>query len=80
MPTTSLQLGQVEAMTQSTIYALPPRRALLFTTDTTATFQQSNTVGFGANVPLVFTNGQTEVAGGWIRCTSGAVSVLMKGA
>lgn len=79
MPTAELQLGQVEAMTQSTIYALPPRRCLLFTTDTTATFQQSNTVGFSASVALTFTGGQTEVAGGFIRCTSGAVTVSLKG-
>jgi len=78
MPTTSLQIGQVEAMTQSTIYAMPVRRALLFTTDTTATVQMSNTVGFSAAVAVTVTTGQAEVAGAFIRCTSGNISVMLK--
>jgi len=78
MPTTQLQFGQVEAMVQSTIYALPMSRALLFTTDTTATVQQSNTLSFAASVPVVVTTGQAEVAGGFIRCTTGAINVMLK--
>jgi len=74
-----LQLGKVEAMTQSIIYALPERRALLFTTDTTATFQQSNDAAFAASVAMAFTAGQQEVAGAFIRCTSANVNVMLRG-
>ena len=79
MATAQLQLGKVEAMTQSIIYALPPKRCLMFTTDTTATFQQSNDVAFAASVAVAFTNGQQEVAGAFIRCTSASVNVMLKG-
>jgi hypothetical protein len=73
-----LSAGPVTAVTQNTVYALPTRRCLLFTDATSPTIQQSQTSTFTANVALTLTTGQTEVAGGFIRCTSGNVNVVLK--
>jgi hypothetical protein len=69
MPTQLLNLGTTP-ITQNTIYALPARRAILFSDATTPTFQLSNTEAFTASVAVTLTNGQAEANGGFIRCTS----------
>jgi len=71
----SISIGPVTPLTQNVVYALPSKRVLLFTDGTTPTLQQSNTSDFTANVAVTLVGGQIEVAGGFIRCTSGNVNV-----
>ena len=79
MPTNTLSCGPVQSMVQNTIYALPPVKCTLFTDATTPTIQQSLTSTFTANVVLTLTSGQSEVVGGFIRCTSaGPINVILK--
>lgn len=78
MATAVIQFGVPTALTQNTIYALPANRALLFTDATTPTVQQSYDVAFTANAALTLASGQAEVAGGFIRCTSGNINVVLK--
>lgn len=70
MPTECIAIGPVFGMLQNVVYALPASRCLLFTDGAAPTLQQSTTLAFTANVPLVLTNGQAEVSGGFIRCTN----------
>ena len=70
MPTELLSIGPILTLLQNVVYALPASRCLLFTDGAAPTLQQSTTVAFTANVPLVLTNGATEVSGGFIRCTN----------
>ena len=78
MPTQYMQLNVPFVMTQNVIYALPARRLQLFTDATTPTIQQSTDVAFAANAALTLTSGQAEVAGGFIRCTTGNINVVVK--
>lgn len=78
MPTTTIPIGPPFAMAQNIIYALPAVKCTLFTTGT-PTIQQSDAVGFSANKVITLdANNQAIVAGGWIRCTTGAITVLLK--
>lgn len=70
MATEQITCGPVFSMVQSTIYALPPIRVLLFTDGAAPTIQQSMTVAFTANVAVTLTGGQAELAGGFIRQTN----------
>ena len=70
MPTELLSIGYPIPIVQNTIYALPARRVLLMSDAAGPTFFQSNTLAFTASVAVVLTNGQAELAGGFIRCTS----------
>lgn len=72
MPTEVLSIGYPIPIVQNTIYALPSRRVLLMTDAAGPTFFQSNTVAFTASIAVALTNGQAELAGGFIRCTSAA--------
>jgi len=79
MPTTVISIGPVFAMTQNVIYALPASRCLLFCDVAAATFEQSTTVAMTLAVALTpDANEQIEVAGGFIRCTSGSVAITLK--
>jgi hypothetical protein len=79
MPTEVLPLGVVFSMLQNVVYALPASRCLLFTDGAAPTIQQSTTLAFTANVAVVLTNGQMELAGGYIRCTNLATcNVILK--
>ena len=70
MATEALTIGNQIALTQNTIYALPPKRVTMFSDATTPSFFQSKTVAFTASVLCTLVNGQMELAGGFIRCTS----------
>jgi hypothetical protein len=68
--TEALQLGYPIPITQNVIYALPPRRCLMFSQDNGPTFFQSNEVGFTTSVAVTLSSGQCELAGGFLKCTS----------
>jgi hypothetical protein len=79
MPTTLLSLGPVSSLVQNQVYALPASRCLLFCEVAAAVLEQSDTVAFTLAIAITLdTNKQAEVAGGFIRCTSGAVNVSLK--
>ena len=75
--TTVLTPGFQLSMVQNTIYALPARRALFFH-DGSQTFEQSTDVAFTAAKALTLSSGQAEVAGGFMRTTTGAATVWLK--
>lgn len=72
MPTEVLSIGYPIPVTQNVVYALPSRRVLLMTDAAGPTFFQSNTQAFTASVAVALTNGQAELAGGFLKCTSAA--------
>jgi hypothetical protein len=76
MPTTLLSIGYAQVMTQNQVFALPSGRCLLFS-DTAGTYEQANVVT-GPFIALVLTNGEAEVAGGFIRCTTASPTVILK--
>lgn len=79
MATPQLQMGYPQVMTQNVVYALPGRRALLMTETVAATFVISNDVSMGTTAPLALSAaGTAEVAGAFIKCTSGNVTVTIK--
>ncbi len=79
MPTELLVCGQPITITQNTVYACPAVRALLFCQTAAATFVQSNEVGMGTTAPLALSAaGQAEVNGGFIKCTSGNVIIMLR--
>lgn len=79
MPTEMLSLGYPVTMIQNQVYACPVSRCLMFCNVAAATFEQSSTVSMAVAVPLTpDANEQIEVAGGFIRCTSGNVVVTLK--
>jgi len=79
MPTTLLSPGPVTTLLQNVVYALPSSRCFLFCDTAAAVLEQSNTLAFTLPILLVLdTNEQVEVAGGFIRCTSGVVLITLK--
>lgn len=76
MPTELVPLGIPFALIQGTVYALPACRCLMFSVG--ATFEQAANVIFAVPSAVVFTNGQAELAGGFIRCTAGPSLVTFK--
>lgn len=72
MPTQLLSIGYPIPIIQNAIYALPARRVLMFSDAAAPTFFQSTDVAFTVSVAVALTNGQAELAGGFLRCTSAA--------
>lgn len=64
-----LTVGPIHSITQNTIYALPSAPCRLFV-EGAPTLQQSLTSVFTANVAVVITNGQADLAAPFFRCTS----------
>lgn len=79
MPTELISMGPPTNLVQNQVYALPAVRCLLFCDVAAATFEQSASLNMTPAVALTpDANEQIEVAGGFIRCTSGNVKVLLK--
>lgn len=70
MPTELLSIGFPTPVVQNTIMALPARRVLMFSDAAAPTYFQSNTLAFTVSVAVTLANGQAELAGGFLRCTS----------
>ncbi len=73
-----LQFGVPTTLVQNTVYALPANRCLLFCDASSPTITMSNVVGMSPAIALTLTNGQAEVAGAFIVCTTGSVVVSIK--
>lgn len=72
-----LEIGRPTPIVQNQIYALPAKRVLMFSDVAAATFFQSNTDVFTASIAVTLdTNGQAELAGGFLRCTSATPTVV----
>lgn len=78
MATPLLLSGIPTLMAQNLVFALPARRCLFFTDAAAPTIQQSTDVGFTNNIVLTLSSGAAEVAGAFIRCTTGNITVLVK--
>lgn len=70
MAVEALSIGYPIPVIQNTVYSLPARRVLMFSDAVTPTFFQSNTEAFTASIAITLVNGQAELAGAFIRCTS----------
>lgn len=66
MPTT-LTYGPVHTILQNVVYALPPRRSLLFSN---TALQVSNDVAFATSASIAAST-TVESAAGFVRCTTG---------
>ena len=73
-----LSPGMPWTLVQNRVYALPAVKVTLTTDATSPTLQQSDTQEFTANVAVTLTGGAATLAGGFIRCTSGACLVVLK--
>jgi hypothetical protein len=73
---TAINAGGVIAMPQNQIFAIPPRRYLFQTDATTPTVKWSTDPAFGTSITLTLTNGECEVAGGYIQCTSANINAV----
>lgn len=78
MSTFVVPLGRQLSMVQNTVYALPARQVLFFCDGSSPTIEQSTDVAFTAAKALTLASGQAEVAGGFVRCTTGNVTVYVK--
>lgn len=76
MPVQSLSIGPITPLVANQVYALPPKKCILYTDATTPTIAQSLTNAFTANTALTLTGGQAEIGGGFIRATS-AINVRL---
>jgi len=70
MASALLRIGYPIPIVQNTIYALPSCKVKMFSDATAPTFQQSTDVLFTANAAVTLVNGQAELCGGFLRCTS----------
>jgi hypothetical protein len=71
MPITySIPIGPVVMLLANVVYALPGKKVTMFADGATPTMVQSNDVVMTTTVPVVFTNGQAELAGAFIRATA----------
>jgi hypothetical protein len=77
MPTQLLPLGTPVTMLANVAYALPAVEAML-TSDSAATFSQSNTSAFTANQAVTLTAGASLVAGGFLKSSADALVILKR--
>lgn len=78
MATPSIMVGVLTTIVQNTIYALPPRVVKLYTSATTPTIQQSSDVAFATSTAVTLTDGTAEIAGAFLRCTTGNIAIIIK--
>lgn len=73
-----ITIGVPTTLTQNVIYALPARRCMLFCDTAGAALEQSNTAAMTADVNMTLSDGQHEVAGGFIRSTAADALVVLR--
>lgn len=66
----TLPIGRPFPVVQNTVYALPGTLVTMFSDAAAPTYFQSTTEAFTVSVAVVLTNGQAELAGAFLRCTS----------
>ena len=70
MPLQVLPLGVPFTILNGIVYALPGKRCLLFCSAGAPALAMSNDPAFATTIAVVLTNGQMEVAGGFIKATA----------
>jgi len=73
----ALMIGLPQDMTQNVVYGLPAIKCNLYVTGA-PTLLQSNTFSMAATTPVTLVEGAYQVTGGYIKCTSGNITVLLK--
>lgn len=77
MPVPLINLGEVFVMTQNLVYAMPQIQTMLMCDTGGAVFEKATKSDFVLNSSVNLTNGFSLMpGGGFIRCTSGNVSVV----
>jgi hypothetical protein len=75
----TLSPGRPISILQNVVYALPTRRASLYTSDAAPTLVQSNDPLMVATTAVTLVEGQyTNVGGEFIKCTSGNITIQLK--
>jgi len=77
MPTELLPIGMPWTMIGNRVYALPGVKTTLFT-DSAATFTQSLTQAFTANVALTLTGGSATLSGGFLKASADTLVTLKR--
>lgn len=72
-----ISIGPLTTLKQNTVYALPAARCKLYTNTTGATIVQSNDSAFASSTAMTLVEGAYEVAGGFVKATSGDVLVKL---
>lgn len=78
MPLQSVFLGWTTTLLAGVIYALPPVRCLLSCSAAAPTLTMSNDPAMAVTVAIVLTNGQMEVAGGFIKAAADTPVMLKR--
>lgn len=74
-----LSIGYVQTLVQNQVYALPACRVLLHTDAATPTIVQSDVAAFTTSTAITLVDGEAEVGGAFIKCTSaGPINVILK--
>jgi len=73
-----IQQGVPTTLTQNVVYALPGRFGILFCETAGAALEQSNTVGFAVDINMTLTDGESPVAGAFIRSTAADALVVIR--
>lgn len=64
--------GSPMVLAAGAIVAMPPGRSLVFSSDAAPSIQGSNDPAFGNNVAITLTNGQAELACGFLKNAGGS--------
>ena len=78
MPLQSVFLGATTLLLNGVVYALPGVRCLLACSAAAPTMTMSVDPAFANSVPVALTNGQMEVAGGFIKATGADTPIMVK--
>lgn len=73
--TTSLLIGPPNVLVQNTVYALPARACVLFSS---AAVEISNIIDSGFTAQATSATTGLIVSGGFVRCTTGGPTVVLK--
>lgn len=71
-----LSVGYAQQLITNVIYALPGMTVRIFVDGAAPTLFQSNDSAFTVSVAVVLVDGQAELAGGFIRCTSASAPLI----
>lgn len=77
MPQEYISIGRPTPILQNIAYALPSFKCTLYVTGT-PTIVQSNTQDMAVTTAVTLVEGQYTVAGGFIKCTSGNITITLK--
>ena len=71
MATQAITIGPVHTLVTNQVYALPGSATTLYTDSAAPALEQSNVIDFATKSTVTLTNGMAQVAGAFLRATSG---------